>query len=181
MKIAVVAVTLIVIAIGSTFAARIYVRHHNLLETLDWMARTYNPRPDGFGGQGIVTIECKANCADNPTIVMTETFSHRGCELTTMSKSNRAGDKGLRETFNLRNIDPDSIEIKDKLKSLEDDEGFTVAFKARNDVEGLSYSGNIKGAGNRSGFQVEDRAYGVRFAKAFKHAVELCGGRPSEF
>ena len=84
----------------------------------------------------------------------------------------------MRETFNLRDIDTRSIQLAGKPQL----SGVTeVQFATRNDAQVLDYTGNLTAKGIRSEFMMDDAAYATRFAKAFKHAVDLCGGRPSKF
>lgn len=143
------------------------------------MARTYNPREDGFGGHGSYLSECAANCDDvGPQFSTRETLAYTGCKITHTVKSTRRSDHGLVEAFNLADIDPQSIRVVSNPPL-----GGTaqVEFSARNDAEALIYTGNIIGKGTRSEFAMDDVAYAGRFAEAFRHAVELCGGKPSDF
>ena len=112
--------------------------------------------------------------------------------------------------FNLRDIDPSTIKLKtfDLSKDVFDcsdpeqvklyglDCNFAdVDFLTRNGVPSIedntvqTYT-KLTGADHQSQsisktnhgfFSVTDTAYAQRFAKALKHAVELCGGQPSKF
>jgi hypothetical protein len=151
----------------------------SLSETLAWMAQTYNSREDGFGGHGWSLGKCMAKCEDvGAEVSLHETFNYKGCQITTTTISNREGDHGLHETFNLRDIDPQSIRV---LNNPPLGDVAEVKFSTRNNVEALVYTGNTIGKSDNSEFTMDDLAYAGRFTEAFRHAVELCGGKPSAF
>ena len=169
----------VAVFVGTIFGYRAYSRKRDLAETLMWMSQTYNPREDGWGGQGRAHSECALDCQNLPLgIFSTEILSYSGCQISTVTTSNRKGDLGLRETFNLGDIDTQSIHLASEphLGGVAE-----VQFATRNDAQVLDYKGNIIGKGIRSEFMMDDAVYATRFAKAFKHAVELCAGRPSKF
>jgi|HubBroStandDraft_3_1064219.scaffolds.fasta_scaffold189159_2 hypothetical protein len=109
--------------------------------------------------------------------------------------------------FNLNNIDPSSIKVKGHTHygglSCDGTEDQTIAdcdhaelvFKTHNEAGLISEDRRIifqKLTGNShqlrsvkqisdSYFEISDLAYAKRFAKAFAHAVELCGGKRSAF
>lgn len=112
--------------------------------------------------------------------------------------------------FNLRDIDPQSIKIS-KFDSTSDGESCDnpesvqtlnlscdeteIQFETRNqapaiDDEFVKTFNNFKGADHESRqkskesggrFFVNSVEFSSRFAKAFRHAIELCGGTPSPF
>lgn len=113
-------------------------------------------------------------------------------------------------TFNLCDVDPNSIKIKtyDLRKDVfncadpEEVQAFSldcssaeVEFRTRNDMPkikddyvttyaeltGANHEAQHHDQTSTSWFIVDDVPYAQRFAKAFKHAVELCGGRASKF
>ena len=132
-----------------------------------------------MGGHGRAHGECALDCEALPLgIFSTEVLSYSGCQITTVITSNQKGDLGLRETFNLRDIDTRSIQLasEPQLGGIAE-----VQFATRNDAQVLDYTGNLVAKGIRSEFMMDDAAYAARFAKAFKHAVERCGGRASKF
>jgi len=175
----VIALLIVAVFVGVVFGYPAYSRKRDLAETLEWMSQTYNPRQDGWGGHGTAHSECASDCQNLPLgIFSTEVLSYSGCQITTVTTSNRKGDLGLRETFNLRDIDTRSIQLasKPQLGGVAE-----VQFATRNDSQVLDYTGNLTAKGIRSEFMMDDAAYATRFAKAFKHAVDLCGGRPSKF
>jgi hypothetical protein len=172
-------IALVILGLGSFLTYRAYSRHRDLAETLAWMAQTYNPYENGFGGHGTSKTECMAKCEDvGAELLSHEALTYRGCQIATTTTSNRKDDRGLQETFNLRDIDPLSIQVPSSpsLGAIAE-----VQFTARDNTEALVYTGNIVGKGTRSEFVMDDVAYAHRFAKAFRHAVELCGGKASKF
>jgi hypothetical protein len=175
-------IALVVLGLAFFLTCRAYSRHRDLAETLAWMAQTYNPYEDGFGGHGTSKTECMVKCEDvGAELLFREALTYRGCQITTTTTSNRKDDRGLRETFNLRDIDPQSIQVPSDPSNPSIGGIAEVQFAARNNAEGLVYTGNIVGKGTGSEFMMDDVAYAHRFAKAFRHAVELCGGRASKF
>jgi hypothetical protein len=167
------------LCLASLFGYRTYTKHRDIAETLQWMEQTYNPYENGWGGHGTAETKCEAKCEEvGLDLTFRETLSHRGCQLTTVTTSNRKEDHGLHETFNLRDIDSGSIRLSSnrKLGHVSD-----VEFATRNNAQVLFYTENINGNGARSEFMMDDAEYAVRFATAFKHSVELCGGQPSKF
>jgi hypothetical protein len=113
-------------------------------------------------------------------------------------------------TFSLCDVDPDSIQIhkydfhKDvggcadpeqvQLFNL-DCTSADVEFHTRNEVPGIAedsittyaeltgkdHEAQIHLKSSKGWFMVDDVAYAQRFAKALRHAVELCGGKTSKF
>ncbi len=113
-------------------------------------------------------------------------------------------------TFNLGDIDPESIKVKTydlhkdvfscadpeqvKLYELSCDNA-EIEFLTRNGLTAISEEGvktftKLTGSdhelrtaskSNKCWLVVDDVAYAQRLAKALKHAVELCGGKPSRF
>lgn len=113
-------------------------------------------------------------------------------------------------TFSLCDVDPDSIRIhkydfhKDvggcddpeqvQLFSL-DCSSADVEFHTRNEVPGIAensvttyaeltgkdHEAQIQRKSSKGWFVVDDAIYAERFAKALRHAVELCGGKTSKF
>lgn len=153
----------------------------SLSDTLSWMSHTYNPGSDGFGGHGLTSSKCSANCKDVGTeISFRETFAYNSCQISTTTISSRKSDHGLHETFSLGDIDPQSIRVLNEPQMIGED-GVQVKFSARNDIEALTYSGNIVGKSDNSEWSMDDAAYARQFAEAFRHAVELCGGKASAF
>lgn len=113
-------------------------------------------------------------------------------------------------TLSLCDVDPDSIKVKtydlhkDVFNCADPDEvrlynlncsSAEVEFHTRNDVpkikddavttyaglKGKDHEAQIHNQVSNGWFIVDDAAYAERFAKAFRHAVELCGGKASKF
>jgi hypothetical protein len=114
------------------------------------------------------------------------------------------------DTVNLCDVDPDSIKIKtydfhkdvfncadpDEVKSYDlECTSAEVEFHIRNEapkikddgittyaeLTGKDHEAQIHGHESKAWFNVDDAVYAERFAKALRHAVELCGGKPSKF
>ncbi len=189
-------------------------RNRDLSETLTWMDQTYNPHDGGpnFGrGYGRQTHYLR----EQVTEAFNETFTYSGCKVTIHSETEPRGDFSdvhsfHSETFNLRDIDPQSIKVRTfdshndvfnctdpeqvQLYQLNCDQA-EVVFSTRNDasaidedsltifekLQGAEHEARGKRKESGAAFIVDDVNYADRFAKAFKHAVELCGGRPSKF
>lgn len=49
------------------------------------------------------------------------------------------------------------------------------------ELKGKDHEAQHHGYASKGWFNVDDVAYAERFAKAFKHAAELCGGTASRF
>lgn len=174
-----IALLVVALCAASLFGYRAYTRHRDLTETLQWMEQTYNPYENGWGGHGNAETKCEAKCEEvGSELTFRETLSSRGCQLSTVTTTNRKEDHGLHETFDLRDIDSGSIRLSSNptLGHISD-----VEFATRNNAQALFYTGNINDKGARSDFMMDDAEYAARFAKALKHAVELCGGQPSKF
>ena len=157
-----------------------------LSETLSWMSRTYNSDGTapgtwfgGYGGHGWYQGPCMAKCEEVGSIVyFHETFTYKDCEIMTLTVSNRRTDHGLRGMFNLRDVDPKTVHVTNDPLG---DAVAEVGFSTRNNIRAVSYKGNITVESDNSGFDMDDVAYARRFAEAFRHAVDLCGGKPSDF
>ncbi len=112
-------------------------------------------------------------------------------------------------SFDLRDINPQSIKLStyshlggfpcdnytpEELQSMNCDQA-DIGFSTRSEapliaeeshttfpkLQGLSHESNSKSKAARAFFGVDDVEYAGRFAKALRHAVELCGGRPEPF
>jgi hypothetical protein len=113
-------------------------------------------------------------------------------------------------TFSLCDVDPDSIQIRkydfhNDIGGCADPEqvqtfsldctSAEVEFHTRNEVPkitedsvstyaeltGKDHEAQIHRQSSKGWFIVDDAAYAERFAKAFRHAVDLCGGKTSKF
>ena len=113
-------------------------------------------------------------------------------------------------TLDLCDVDPDSIKLKtydfhkdvfncaepEEVKSYElNCTSAEVEFHTRNEIPkikddsvtiyaeltGKNHEAQQHGYMSKGWFMVDDAAYAERFAKAFRHAIELCGGKSSKF
>jgi hypothetical protein len=200
-------------------AYRTIANHRDLKETLLWMDQTYNPHEggDNFGqGHGWETHYLQKGKVEEITEKFNTTFTYEGdCNVVTRSETLPVGafDQTPNVTtyrVNLRDIDPDSIEIKTldshndvfscadpeqvKLYDLNCDNA-EIQFLTRNGaaainensvttftkLTGNEHEGRSVSKTSRGFLVVDDVAYAQRLAKALKHAVELCGGKRSRF
>ena len=190
-------------------------RDNELTETLAWMDNTYNPHKDVFDAYGHGHTGWYAPNNSNPydeVLVSgsTETFTYDGCQMTLRIEDDPAAE-ALRDvhstrsyTFNLRDINPQSIKITPYTRRggfrcdtapeadcdhaeitfftrneapLIDEDGHTIFLK----LQGSDHESKSKQKGEQGYFEVSEVEYANRFAKAFRHAVELCGGKPEPF
>jgi hypothetical protein len=140
----------------------------------------------------------------------TETFTYNGCQMTLRIQDDPTA-RALSEmqttvtyTFNLRDINPQSIKVStythiggwrcdmtpgadcdhaaiDFVTHSEApliDEGWDTIFPK---LQGSDHETKHTSKGKESSFDVDDIEYASRLAKAFRHAVELCGGKPEPF
>jgi hypothetical protein len=161
-------------------------------ETLDWMESTYNNHlhTGGSPGHGLLEIFTEDN---KPFEKVQETISSAGCNFT-LKKDYVVGLVGQHsDSFSLSNVDPSPIKIDlfhkarystTACRDPDDQENFicdfaVVKFAITNQKPLITTdSGNQYSDDN---FLVDDIEYAERFAKAFRHAVELCGGKASPF
>jgi hypothetical protein len=167
----------------------------SLQETLQWMQDTL--KPTGVLGSDKNGHNFFSALPGYHHIEDIKEFSHEGCRIKVIKLVDDL-DPVLHikepflteytETFNLRDIDPNSIAL---------DEGVTglLVFDATNAKKAFHCSAINKNPGadynkNAGCLPVDDsseqlrfstKEYAVRFSKALKHAVILCGGKPSTF
>lgn len=111
-------------------------------------------------------------------------------------------------TFNLRDIDPHSIKVskyshigglpcagydsEQRKRMYMNCDHAEIVFSTHNEaalidnttstkLQGSDHESKGKSRETRAFFEVDDVEYADRFAKAFRHAVELCGGKSSPF
>ena len=201
------------------FAYRSVAKHGDLKETLVWMDQTYNPHEggDNFGqGHGWETHYLQKGGVYEITEKFNTTFTYEGgCNVVTRSETLPVGvfeevPSVTTYKLNLRDIDPDSIEIKTldphkdvfscadpeqvKLYDLNCDAA-EIQFLTRNGSAAINEDSvttfpkltgsehELRGVSktNEGFLIVDDVPYAQRLAKALKHAVELCGGKRSKF
>ena len=125
----------------------------------------------------------------------TETFTYNGCQMTLhiaedpAAKVHRDVVSSLSYTFNLRDINPQSI------MSTYQNVPAEIVFKTHLEaplidvyshsiypnLKGTDHEGSQSSKANEARFSVDDVEYAKRLTKAFRHAVELCGGKPEPF
>ena len=161
-----------------------------LSETLAWMDSTYNPHEHtgGAWGHGVREIH---DIKRNPFERRTSNFTYAGCQMTIHAQDDPAAPL-FRDTyssttynFNLRDIDPNSVIITSEVEfetrnqePLIDEELHAVYTKLRGTDHEASGREKTFGA---AFYMDDDRSYAGRFAKAFRHAIAQCGGKPSIF
>jgi hypothetical protein len=209
------ALSLAVVILGfcSYFGYRAFTKHHELQETLTWLDETYNPHEGGDNHGSEIHYTWNGN-TEEVSQEFNQTFTHDGCKVVTRIETMAEGvyvdlPSVTTYTFNLCDIDPNSITIKTydlhhawdcsdpeavKANELTCDSA-EVFFATINDTgtineEKVTTFTKLTGADHESRttykaskcwFIVNDVSYAQRFAKALKHAVELCGGKASKF
>ncbi len=217
---------LLVLPLGVVFlglvlflAYRAIANHRDLKETLLWMDQTYNPHEEGDNpgkGHGWEIHYLRKNNVEEATESFNATFTYDGgCNVITRSETLPVGvfeemPSVTTYKLNLRDIDPDSIEIKTldshkdvfscadpeqvKLYDLNCDNA-EIQFLTRNGatainedsvttftkLTGSEHEVRSVSKTNKGYLLVDDVPYAQRLAKALKHAVELCGGKRSRF
>jgi hypothetical protein len=168
----------------------------SLTETLSWMDSTYNPHSDAGGarGHGIKPIYKDGKLAMRTT----STFTHHGCQITlTLHTQDDPATALYSEVynFNLSDIDPHTIKLVKFDPDPQSQAGVAeIEFETRNQTPLMDklrrYEPPLvdKPQGYEhyaktfvSEFYIDDVEYANRFARAFRHAVGLCGGMPSPF
>jgi hypothetical protein len=220
MKLTALSLTIFIFGLGAFFAYRAAAKNRDLEETLAWMDQTYNPHEggDNFGrGHGWEIHYVRTpDRSEEVTQKYNQTFSYvRSCKMVIRNETVAEGifvdtPSVATYTFNLRDIDPNSITLKTydlhhawgdcsdpetaKTNELTCDSA-EIEFLTRNgatsmDVEAVETFTKLTGAEhesrstakkNKCWLTVDDVPYAQRLAKALKHAVELCGGKPSKF
>jgi hypothetical protein len=102
-------------------------------------------------------------------------FSNRltfdSCRVTQSMFEN--GKKQGDTTYSLKDIDPQSLEVERQNGGF-----FAVMFDTTNAQDKINMNGS---AFSSWVVNLDNGEYAKRFAKAFRHAVVLCGGKPSTF
>jgi hypothetical protein len=171
-----------------------------LRQTLEWMDNTYNPHEGvslavGHGRTGWYK-HSKDGMTEELVSASNETFTRNGCQFNLHISSKIAPSVPWSDsstyTFNLHDIDPQSIKIATYshfggfrcegtapvLQTMGTCDHAEITFTTHNESPLIDFSGSK----NTSGFfEVDDVEYATRLANAFRHAVELCGGKPSTF
>jgi len=180
-----------------------------LKETLEWMDNTFNGGHRGLFQQwdrqnklaeedtySFTYEQC------NMTITMHE--------LEDSEQAKIMWTKSREVTFKLGDVDPSTVKVvphssiwmtdctepaEVKRNELDCSVQAEIRFSTRNESKLLNYKSDVifqelkgtdhesrqTGTDSHSAFEMYDTAYATRFAKAFRHTVELCGGKKSSF
>ena len=178
-----------------------------LAETLAWMDSTYNSHFGEGGAFGHGVREMANN--GKPFKRQTQSLKSVGCNmtLTTQDDPNVSTEIATTtvEAFNMRDIDSRSITLTkydsqhgglscEAFQNLTCDMA-TLQFETRNQLPLMTYQMHsvfpkLKGKDHDSEgtgksfvaqFLLDEVPYALRFEQAFRHAVSLCGGKPSTF
>jgi hypothetical protein len=173
----------------------------SLSETLAWMDSTYNPHSNGGSwGHGRREIYGSGKLLSNHIA----SFEYDGCSMiitVTEDPIDPIYNKdypSISYKFNLGDIDPVSLRtIKSEswyggiACNIGNDSACDLAeidFQTHNQLPLIErdYPNSppeFRGVTHtmEADFILDDIPYSVRFARAFRHAVELCGGKPSTF
>jgi len=181
-------VGLIVVCVATIIIVRSVQRHRDLAETLLWMDKTYNPH-DGMSlvRLGGCKIAIKEFWDDHP--VATYTLSL--CDIDPVSIHLTIFDARNSVAAGPTCADPESVTIyhlncdSAGIDFLTTDGAPVITMEeiGINDEEfgWVMLPEKRTSKTNRVGLVVDDVAYAQRLAKALKRAVELCGGKPSNF
>jgi hypothetical protein len=213
MKWLAISLTLLILGLGVFFGYRALAKYRDFQETLKWMDQTYNPHEGGESRGWEIHYTWNGH-TEEVSQKFNQTFTHDGCKMVTRIETMAEGvyvelPGATTYTFNLRDIDPNSITVKTydlhhaydcsdpeavKAHDLSCDSA-QVSFATANDagtisddtvrtytkLTGADHESKSSSKTNKCWFIVNDVAYAQRFAKALKHAVELCGGKASRF
>jgi hypothetical protein len=179
-------------------------RGPSLTDTLAWMDSTYNHHIGGSFGYG----ELRWTDPNGKVVrYETESFTYDGCKLTLKTRGDLltpAFDEHAPErtdVVDLGNVDPNSLRPYKHYSSAAglscdlDMSAFTcdseiLEFLTRNDlplIAQLERQNTAKGVDKTDSktfageLDFNDTAYAKRFEAAFRHAIDLCGGRRSTF
>lgn len=155
----------------------------SLADTLQWMQNTLNSEAGRMDVKTGSSLEMRM-------WTMPEAAS---CKVTFEYQSGKAGVVSGFETvgwraiykFDLKDIDPTSIRTMPAGSDVMGPKS-VMFLRTRNDVASISYTLPLT-LPDHSPFTTEwmvfefGTPYAVRFVKAFKHAVSLCGGKASAF
>jgi len=183
-----------IVLIATLSSAQQRTSDSELSETLAWMDNTYNPHPDVSGayGHGRTGWYAPKNGSAHEEVFVSgsnETFTYDGCQMTLRVEDDRAAETSkkvyvsLSYSFNLgysADMDCDHAEIAFKTRPeapLMD----IYSNAIYPELEGSDHESKSSSKANTAYFMVNDVEYANRLMKAFRHAVELCGGKPEPF
>jgi hypothetical protein len=201
---------LLVLSVAAPLPIRgIRAEAQSLAETLQWMDNTYNPHDyspghglwETYSADGKLFVSTRTRFTFDGCKM---TFSTSGGWGSWLPEKYRSSSTS-RYTFNLSDIDPTSIHTRaydaqhegvacDAFPRLRVCDIAEITLETRNqfpliDREYFTYP-KLKGEDHETHtidktyeapIPLDDVKYAARFEKAFRHAVTLCGGRPSAF
>lgn len=155
-------------------ATSAFLDETELYDTMKWMTNSFREENRGTyvvrDGLAHITLFLWSILAQGPgggaSVIVERLVStpHHSSDQTVESN----------DRFNLRDFDPNTI-------SLQKIPGGNYLFTARTTNDELKIEDRAHEQKTNSVTFELDPDYGPRFTKAFKHAVELCGGKPSKF
>jgi hypothetical protein len=187
------------------------------------MDNTYNPHDGVSGAFGhgrtgwYAPKNSNGQAGEELVSGSTETFTHDGCQMTLnvqdnpSASANREVHHTFVSTFNLRDINPQSIKLstrshtggflcegykpeEQQLYKMDCDHA-EITFSTHSEaplideqphtvfaeLKGGDHESRGRSKGAQGFFDVDDVEYAGRFARAFRRIVEFCGGKPEAF
>jgi hypothetical protein len=198
----------VVICCGWSSHASLADPEPSLSETLSWMDNTYNSHKDtgGAAGHGIQQSFTNGNLSG----YVSSSFTYKGCQMTLTVQENPAELPSLSipisqiVNFDLKDVDPASLYLArlDPLKERVECDATNpeciiadISFETRNEIPlfhqhidvirpeiiGPERDSESDSMTYGAEFYFDDADYADRFFEAFRHAVQLCGGKKSPF
>jgi S1-C subfamily serine protease len=162
-----VAMVLLLLTASVAAAAQTKQPQPSLKDTLEWMQNTLDENGNEYINQEVRSVRLAS---------FTECQVHFSYTVTRDERETYRMD----ESFNLADIDPGYV-IFHQFPKHHIREGFGIfGAGVQNDAKKLNTHSTSVGDFTSDGILFDmDADYGVRFTKAFKHAVNLCGGKSS--
>ncbi len=199
--------TVVVVASLLSVAPSLAATGPSLDETIGWMDSTYNPHLDQGGASGHGVQDNQNNGVS--FLKRNETLSAKGCEMTLSIHDDPLVAKDVRmdttTSFDLGDIDPHSIkmleyDLTSGGLSCREFPGTVcnmavLEFETRNQLPLMAEKIHLtfpkltgkdhESDGAKRAFvaniYLDEIDYSKRFERAFRHAISLCGAKPSTF
>jgi hypothetical protein len=146
----------------------------NLRDTLNWLensSQAYgfvgsvsDPEKFPFGLERFAITKGSSSCE----VIVNDTILRRWDD-------GKVHESDSTTIVNLTKLDPTTMQVYQTVGGW-----WMIKVHTTNDEHVIIFNGKTSDD-SRQQFSVEDEHYAYRFAKAFKHAVILCGGKPSTF
>jgi hypothetical protein len=172
----------------------------SLEETMAWIESTYNDHSEAGGASGhgfYFPTPIKAGY-DSANL---QSFAHDSCAITMRTKTTTRDDNYQYgkptdsnvyiHIFNLKDIDPTSVRLfcpnnwssycQENAVVFGTTDRRQLITKTPIDPKGKQPQYGLIAHDSSDGFISDDYDYAFSLVKAFRHAVELCGGKPSVF